>query len=408
MQKKMSRGHDPRSGHMRALLFMLILLLSSATSILAHPEPPVTLPPREEFSNGFPDGEGSYQLAYGVISLLGPSHEQAIAALNGVEQDGEPYESMSEKLLSGEEAAAEAFNFFSSGAYRSAIESATEAMRLFDEVIRMVLEAEPEQDEDAAEEEAMNALGLAGEIERELSYLDKVRRTVIQLGKNGYNISEYEAVVEQAENHLLLAEGMLGDDDVESAGAEESVAMEVLDKAMELLRRENEETKTEKASKFLEKTEERLERLEDRITEKFGELDSGQGGASMHQAFQDARNTNQAIKCLIEAGEMDVALGRFKKVLEDEDVVWGIVESLDEDFAEKLREKDEETDEEDEEDDVKDKEDKEDDVKDEEDPKGDQDDKDDKYDVKDEEDPKGDQDDKDNKDDQGDQGDNEQ
>jgi hypothetical protein len=80
---------------------------------------------------------------------------------------------------------------------------------------------------------------------------------------------------------------------------------------------------------------------------------------------------------LIEAGEIDVALGRFKKVLEDEDVVWVIVESLDEDFAESLREEDEETNEEDDvkdekadvkddKDDVKDEEDK---VKDEKEPK---------------------------------------
>ncbi len=337
MHKEMSGRYNPRSGCMKAPLIAIILLLTSAASILVYSEPLVVPPSRENSSDGSTGEDLSYRLAEQLISLLGPSREQTIAALYGIEGDEELSESVSEILLSGEEATAEALALFDEGSYEEAMELATTAMQLYGDAIRTAVEAELEEDgEDAAEEEAMGSIELGGEIERVFSYLDKVRKTVTRLEKKGLDVSVYEALVDEAEEHLLRAEEMLDDDDVEGAEAEESVAMEILDEVMGLLRRESEESKAGKASKFLEKTAERLEKLEDRITEKIGGLDSGQE-ATIHQAFQDAKNENQEIKSMIEAGEIDAGLGRFKEVLEDEDDALGVVESLDEVMAKNLK-----------------------------------------------------------------------
>jgi tetratricopeptide (TPR) repeat protein len=269
MQKEMSGRNNTRSGCMKAPLIAIILLLTSAASILVYSEPLVVPPSRENSSNVFPDEDLSYQLAEQLISLLGPSHEQTIAALYGIEQDEELSDSVSEILLSGEEAAAEAFALFGEGSYEEAMELATTAMQLYGDAIRTAVEAELEEDEeDAAEDEAMKSIELSGEIERDLSYIDKVRKTVTRLEKKDVDISDYEALVDEAEEHLLLAEEMLDDDDMEGAEAEESAAMEILDEVMGLLRRESEESKTEKASKFIDKNAERLDKLENRITEK--------------------------------------------------------------------------------------------------------------------------------------------
>jgi flagellar motility protein MotE (MotC chaperone) len=338
MQKKMSRGHDPRSGRMKAPLIALILLLSSATSIFAYPEPLVVPPLSEEDVFGFSDEDGSYELAKEFLFLLGISHEKAKATLDGIEEEA-IHASVEGKIRLGDEVAADAYDLFSEGSYQSAMEMATEALQLYSEAIQTVMEAEQgEVEEDAAEEETVKTMELRDAIVREYYFLVKVRNTVSQLEKKGFDVFDCDVLVDEAEEHLLLAAEMLEDHDVEGADLEKSIGLEILDEAVGLLQRVSEEGKTEQVSKFLEKTEERLLRLEDRVTDNLGDLNVSEPDmTSIHQSFQHAKNRNKEIRFMVEAGEIDAALGQFKKVLEDEDAALGVVESIDKGIAKNLK-----------------------------------------------------------------------
>jgi tetratricopeptide (TPR) repeat protein len=291
-----------------AALFVLVLLASSAAAAQVFPGPEGALHPAEQ-----------------LLSLLEPSHDQVEAALQRLGGE-EELPGAWDALWTGELAAAEALRLMDMGRYRDAMDAATEALRLYGDALRLAL-----ADQGSSTEAAGNVgEGLRDALGRAHAFLARVRSTVDKLGEDA---SEVHALLDEAEEHLMLAKALLDEGDVEGAEAEASAAEGLLDRAMELLRGVDGGRKAERAVKFLEKTEERLRGVEEKIAGNPLVL----GTAVLGAAFKNAKALPNRIRALIQSGRLESAIDEL-------DALEGLVDDADE-LVEQLLEEDDDEDE---------------------------------------------------------------
>ena len=294
-----------RRGRTRAeaALLMLLLLTPSAAGIHVFSEPSH---PSEE-----------------LLMLLEPSHDQVEATLERLGGEGLEFPGAWDALRAGEEAAAEALRLMDLDRQRDAMDAAMEALRLYGEALRLALLAE----QAPAAEADDGGEGLRGALGRALTFLARVRGAADRLGGDA---SEAYALLDEAEEHLMLAEALLGEGDVEGAEAEASTAEGLLDRAMELLRGVDGGRKAEKAVRFLEKTEERLREVEEKIAGNPLVL----GTAVLGAAFKNAKALPNRIRALIQSGRLESAIDEL-------DALEGLVGDADELVEQLLEENDE-------------------------------------------------------------------
>jgi len=319
-----------------------MLLISGATSVFVYSDPQATLSRNED--PYYPSTDGPFELAQQILSLLEASRAQVSAALDRLVDEGVVIPEAAEDVFRmGEEATALAYYYVDRGDYGSAIEKATEALQLFGESLQIALEAQQEPTEDEAD---TSIVELRVRMERGYSRLSGLYETLRQLEETLLDVSDLQVLrfmltnilLEKADEYLDSASALLDEGDLKAVESELATAEVYLDEAFKLLQIISESAKSKKAAKFAETNAKRLKKLEDIVTsivgeEAYMELNT----TEVQETLENAKNVNNAVKALIESGEIESATGDLEKATGYADDVIEMIEDVDEDLARSLR-----------------------------------------------------------------------
>lgn len=284
--------------------------------------------------------DGDRKLAHDLLEILSASRQKTKDLLDELlGDDPEPFEEPYERLQQADEAAEEAHDLFEEGRFKEASVKATEALRLYSEAMKLAEEAEPEPEDDDLDEEIEMILELRDAIRRVHAHLLKLNQTSREFERKGLDVSEVDALIEEALRKLVTADEMLDEGGIREAKDLITRARHLLEEAMQLIQELNEVNTIEKAKKFLTETEDRLDKMEERITNVLGNLGvSAQVLEAVGEVFEEAKQGIEDVKTLLETGDIEGAMDEFEEVFDEADEGLELVEGFDGDRVEILDE----------------------------------------------------------------------
>lgn len=274
---------------------------------------------------------GDCTLAHNLLEILSASRLKTKDLLNELlGDDPGPFEEASERLRYADEAAEEAHELFEEGRCGEASVKATEALRLYSEAIKLAEETKPEPEEDDQNEKIEMVLELRDAIRRVHAHLLKLNFTSREFERKGFDVSQVDALIEEALKMLVTADEVLEEGEIQETKDLITRARHLLEEAMTLIQELNEVNTIEKAKKFLTETEGRLDNMEERITNTLGNLGvSAQVLEAVGLVFEEAKRGIEDVKTLLDSGDIDGAMFEFKEVFDEADEGLEMVEEFD-------------------------------------------------------------------------------
>jgi len=205
--------------------------------------------------------------------------------------------------------------------YEEAIQAAHESLSYFKAALRIVIK-DVKDTAIGVSEQVRGTLELRHGIDRASKLAEKLRTTIACLENEGYNVTEIEAKLEEALDHLEKAVEYYSDGDLEAGYEELQEANELLDEVMDLLMEMTEDYKAKQLERFMAQVENRIENMEQWIERLRNGIPDDKASAALNALRNQARNLLRVRENLT-GGDVDGALKGL------DDVVDGIDEGLD-------------------------------------------------------------------------------
>jgi hypothetical protein len=206
----------------------------------------------------------------------------------------------------GVEMVATALQLRDAGEYKQAREMALQAMEKFREAFLEIAE-EMEETETSEEKEAVRATVQTAARNRAQLYIERLNNLADRAEELGYNVTEIRETLAKAHGYITNATSLA------DAGGEVGKAISTAAKTMGQLQPIVKANKAKQAQKFLEKAEERLTNLEGKM-EKLSSQVPTQAQQALNQTMERARNRVEEARKLMQAGDIDDAIGAFREM----------------------------------------------------------------------------------------------
>jgi tetratricopeptide (TPR) repeat protein len=301
---------------------MFVLLVSSAVSLHGFSTPVLDSAEPQE-----PGWEWN-----GLLALLGASHAETESIVRMVD-DEEQLRLAMDLLWWGEEASQEAEVLFENGHFDAAEAKAAEALRLYEEAVRVAISEADESGEDE-----FDVAELQGRLERASAVVNEIEGVATKLEEEGYDASEIWSCLEDLSALLDGAETAFASGDFEGCLESVSSVDESLDETWSVLSDLIKVKKVKRTLEFLNSSGERLQLLEDRINDMLGnQTMSNEAKGEVYATFMETKNLFKDFRGLVASGRVDEVIVGFDGLFEDAYDELGKVETLDKDGLKNLR-----------------------------------------------------------------------